>query len=114
AAVRGLAESSRGSAEAATSRADTLRVLTRRATSLAGRLQSSLIGVALIQSHCWPRHRHRAASRITSITTAGSEYMGMCAFTLRIVLPSNESCANAIRGRVLFRKLQEQPRSFRA
>src|SRR5580700_6406210 len=42
AVIRGLTESSRCSAASATSRADTLRVLTRRATSLAERRHSSI------------------------------------------------------------------------
>src|SRR5262249_62255002 len=77
AVIRGLTASSRCSAESATSRADTLRVLTRRATSLAGKLQSSLIAGAPIQSHRRPRHRLRAASGITSTTTAGPECLSV-------------------------------------
>src|SRR6516164_790998 len=47
--ICGLTESSRCCAASATSRADTLRALTRRATSLADRCQSSLIEVAPLQ-----------------------------------------------------------------
>src|SRR5262245_5926541 len=47
--IRGLTESSLCSAASATSRADTLRFLTSRATSFAERLQSSLIEFAPIE-----------------------------------------------------------------
>src|SRR5499426_2913594 len=63
--IRGLTESSRCSAASVTSRADALPVLTRRATSLADRRQSSLIEGLLCEAI--PTVRGAAASFLESL-----------------------------------------------
>ena len=71
AVIRGLTESSRCNAASATSRADTLRVLTRRATSLADRRHSSFIGLSSIQSHGKRRANGRAIESKGDIKSKG-------------------------------------------